>query len=517
MKKRILLIIAVVISLIVLFSCTAEAASPDDSSIDSWENIFLQYWNVMNTEYPRFDTETDLDWDEVYEKYLPLFRELDYSDKEDSITAFGYFKEIAIRIDDCHYELIVRDNFKSFLWMNPSRERKWENKSGGNNSSYPDVSSDGALISVDGKTVINLEDDEKADRELSVFYGGVEGYYEVKNLTDAGSFHSTGTTFKSSLGYSFKTYENPQTDEEKAWNEIVNVFDIDGFSYYYGVTEENIFYFYFSSFISYVDNPLSQPLLFKEILTDDDKAVLGEKFVEFHDYLWNTEKGYDFTGKIRYFKGIYELFEILREIGRNDTCRMTDDEGKEESYPVKGVIMDLRSNSGGDNRTLETIFGSFFKNETKFAETRYKTGYPRFEYGPWLDMMIETEYCNGVRDYDKPFVVITNGNSISCAELSASIAKNLMKKGAVTGGTTYGATCTKAQRTLYHSGSFSSGKLDIVMASFETKLKTLDGGSRSFENIGIEPSSGLAVDVDDSYLSDRRFEAAVKWVNVSVV
>lgn len=502
MTKRVFSIILVSISIVMLASCTFDITSPDDSPDDSWESIFLQYWNVMNAEYVRFETESDLDWDEVYEKYLPLFKELDYSSKDDSITAFKYFKEIAVNIDDSHYDLIVRDNFNNFLWMSPARERKWESKSGLDHRSYPDVSSNGLLISVDGKTVISLEDEEMADKELREFYGAVEGYYEVKDLTSEKSFHESGTSFKTSSSCTFKTYENPSSEKEKAWNEIVNTFDIDGFSYYYGVTEENIFYFYFSSFISYVDNPLSEELIYKETLSEEDKEKLGGKYIVLHDYLWAN-----LPESVPYFKGIYDMFTILGEIGKDGICRINGD-----TYTITGVIMDLRSNSGGDNSTLETIFGSFFRSETKFAETRYKVGYSRYEYGPWLDMTIEETYCNGVRDYEDPFVVITNGNSISCAELSAAIIKNLMKNGAVAGGTTYGATCTKVPRSLYHSGSFSSKNLNIVMASVETKFKTKSGEYVSYENKGIEPTEGLSVDVDDTYKTDTRFEKAVEWV-----
>lgn len=507
MKKTLAMIITIA-SILIISSCTAGAAAPDDS----WESVFLQFWNTMNMEYVRFSAQADLDWDTVYEKYLPLFRGLDYSNEEDSIKAFGYFKEIAINIDDCHFDLIVRDNFKNYLWMSPARERKWESRSGRKSSSFPDVSSDGSLISVDGKTKISLEDDEEADAQLAQFYGGVEGYYEVKNLTEKGSFHNTGTTFKTSMGYSFKTYDNAETQEQKAWNLIVNAFDTDGFSYYYGVTEDDIFYFYFSSFISFVDTPLSEDLLYKKTLTEEEKEKLGEKYVRFHDYLWDTGSGYDFSDRIQYFRGIYEMFEILKEIGKDGTCRIEGSDGTDEVYTIKGVVMDIRSNSGGDNSTLETIFGSFFKEETKIGETRYKDGYSRYEYGPWMDLSIEKSFCNGVKDYEGPFVVITNGNSISCAELSASIAKNLMARGVVTGGTTYGATCSKVKRSLYHSGSFSSMNLNIVMASLETKLLTGDGTCVSYENRGIEPTTGLEVSVDDTYTRDTRFEAALDWV-----
>ncbi len=514
--KKALSIILIVISVILLSSCTAEAASPDDS----WEKVFLQYWNEMNMEYAHFDIETDLDWDAVYEKYLPLFQKLDYSDVNDSLKAFRYFKEIAINIDDGHYDLIIRDNFKNSLLMSPARERKWAQRTGKSYLSFPDViwsmEQYGHIVSVDGVADIETEDDAKSEAELLKYYeDAIEGYSEVTKLTSSNVFH-TGTGFKASQGYSFKsvpshTDGSKLDDQESAWNEVVAAFNIDGFSYYYGVTDDNIFYFYFSSFISYMNKYLSEELLFKETLTPEEKNSLSENSRKLHDYLWDKSSRYDLTGYIKDFEGIKKMFDALTSIGKTGTCTMTNSSGAEETYEIEGVIMDVRSNSGGDNSTLETIFGSFFSSETKFAETKYKDGYSRYEYGPWIDMSIEQSFCTAEQDYGKPFVVLTNGNSISCAELSASIAKNIMKNGAVIGGTTYGGTYTMAQRSLYHSGTFSSKNVGIQMTTFETRYVARDGSFVSYEVCGIEPDKTVAV--DETYTTDARFASAVQWVN----
>ena len=516
--KKALSLILIIVSLVLLSSCTVESVAPDDS----WESVFLQFWNEMNMEYVHFDNETDLDWDEVYDKYLPLFKNLDYSNVEDSLTAFMYFKEIAINIDDGHYQLTVRDNFNNSLYMSPSTERKWMAATeSGNSNGFPDViwnSSDpSSIMSVDKTYEVSADVSDTA----SFFETAIEGYSEVKKLTDAGSFHNSGTTFKAFKSCTFSVKEAADatqslTGEEKAWNEIVKALGLDGCTYYYGVTEGDIFYFYFSSFFSYAGTPLSDELTYKETLTEEEKATLKEKklgntnYLIFHDYLWDKSSGYDLSGKIQYLRGIYEMFQILKSIGKDNTCSMTNSSGSKETYNVKGVIMDVRNNGGGDNTTLEAIFGSFFRDETKFAETRYKDGYNRYEYGPWMDLTIEKEYCTATEDYSKPFVIITNGYSLSCSELSASIVKNLMKKGIVVGGTTYGATCTIARRALYGSGNFSSKNLGIFMTSFETNLRTKDGSYASFEVKGITPTDGQEVSVDTTYASDRRFEAAVR-------
>ncbi len=180
--RRKLTLLLIVMVLVLSTACTVDAAAPDDS----WENVFLQFWNTMNMEYVHFDIEDDLDWDEIYEKYVPLFRNLDYSDINDSLTAFRYFKEIAIKIDDYHYKLTVRDNFGNTLWMSPSTERKWEERTGNDHISFPDViwvrSNPSYIMSVDEKNKISAE-----TGDTSSFYDeAIEGYNEVKNLIGEG-------------------------------------------------------------------------------------------------------------------------------------------------------------------------------------------------------------------------------------------------------------------------------------------------------------------------------------------
>lgn len=512
--RRKLTLIVIVMVLILFTACTVDAVAPDDS----WENVFLQFWNTMNMEYVHFDIEDDLDWDEIYEKYIPLFRALDYSDINDSLTAFRYFKEIAIRIDDYHYKLTVRDNFGNTLWMSPSTERKWEERTGNDHISFPDViwvrSNPSYIMSVDEKNKISAE-----TGDTSSFYDeAIEGYNEVKNLIGEGSpedggwgnFHNT-SSFKAEYGYRFITNDEAEEKGEKMWSSIVEALGLGDFSYFYGVTEDNIFYFYFSSFISYRNTPISNSLLYREGLTDDELETMSEEEQKLYRAIWDKTE-YDLSSRLKYIEGVYNMFTILESIGKSGKCTMLSSSGAETEYEIAGVIMDVRSNGGGDNSTLETIFGSFLSKETKFGITRYKGGYSRYEYGPWIDLTIESSYCKAEKDYDKPFVVIANGNSVSCAELSASIAKNVMKNGASVGSTTYGATCSIVNRDTYHSGPFSSKNLGVYTTTFETLLLSQDGSYRSFESKGIEPSEG-AVAVDGNYGIDTRFEAAVKWIS----
>ncbi len=541
--RKTLSLILIVLALLLFTACTNDIKAPDDS----WENIFLQYWNAMNTEYVHFD-DSKLDWDKVYDDYLPKFQALDYTEPLDSLEAFRYFKEISRNVDDYHYNLKVRDGFGSSLNISPALENKWAAATDGDISSFPDVTWVDSTLgitylkSVDGKTIITSVN---KNTYIDEFIGKVEGIMEVKKLRgdsdsvkgEWGNFLKGTTTFKTSTGFDFSVFSEPNQYSDAAdiaAYSVVSGLGLGSFSYYYGVTSDDIFYFYISEFAATVLEDFLD-VLYTESLTEEQKQTLKENgLYQLYCLIWcqDDESGsygpvynlQDYTLKyvddggnskteninlIEKLKGVYDLYKILNSIGTTDKCKMVNASGVEEEFTVKGIIMDVRSNGGGAVYFLEKLMGCFFKEPTVIGKSRYKDGYSRLEFSPWMEFKLE--YSNGTKDYDKPFAIITNGYSVSCSEISSSIVKNLMAKGAVIGGNTYGGTCALTDRNVYHSGPFTSNSLTIYTTTYETELKTKDGKFEDMEGKGIAPD--VSVDVDTTYATDKRFEAAVKWVN----
>ncbi len=533
-------------ALLLLASCTNDIKAPDDS----WENVFLQYWNAMNTEYVHFDTDSDLDWDRVYDEYLPRFQALDYTIQTDSLTAFKYFKEISLKVDDYHYSLTVKDGFGSCLKISPALERKWyegeqKNPTEGTEDnpytimSFPDITWVDSLYgitylkSVD--TRVTVTSSGTSQQKYIEMLDKVEGVLETQKL--ASVFHKA--SYKAWEGYTFDisapTAATTNPADIAAYS-VVSALALSGVEYYYGVTDDDIFYFYISSFAG---TPLEEEmdLVYTKDLDEEEREKLHMKsLLQLHDLMWCIDEStgkpvpsdsdyyYDLTkyevtvtdkstgttsteevNLIEKLEGVYNLYKALQSIGKGDKCEI-----KGTECPVKGVVMDVRSNGGGAVYTLEKIFGCFFKEETVFAKSRYKDGYSRLEYSPWVDFKIEDIYCNGIRDYDKPFAIITNGFSVSCSELSASIVQNLFQNGAVIGSQTYGGTCGLTDRNIYHSGPFTSNSLSIYTTTYETELRMKDGSYVNLEGKGITPDE--IVDTATDFSTDTRFEAAVKWV-----
>ncbi len=539
MKKISLLIIS--IFLLFFVSCSSEVEAPDNS----WEDVFKQYWNVMNTEYVHFSEDMSYDWDRIYEKYLPLFRALDYTNSEDSIKAFKYFKEIAVGVHDNHYNLTVKDGLGNTLKTSPALLNKYAS-AGGDIMDFPDVKVSGFMVE-ETVTINNPADSVDAATMRKIYKTAIPSIFEIDNLIQGiditededtnsssgdetyGYFHSTDgnidTEFPDNAyyGYTLKKFTEREiakldSNEDQfvamEWNSVVEAIGVG--SYFFGVNKDNVFYLYFSEF----GHPFYLiDIMTKETLTEEEKKVINSNN-ELKDLRENTrriltvdyEEIVDQTFKakigegIKGILGLQKMYEALLSVTATNEFKYEVTEGTEVTKPVKGIIVDLRGNGGGAIAFLSAIWGSFFSSERQFGYVRYKSGYSRYEYTPWVSFSLGKDYINEdlSSDYLKPVAVLVNGYSVSCSELSCVIAK-LLPKAVIIGHTTFGGTCALTDRTIYNSGPFSSEHLSIYTTTYQFK----DINGNNYETIGITPDipTELNPTKDDAYIE------AVKWVN----
>ena len=113
--KRFLMILSAI--LVLLSSCRVQ---PDietpQSEISSWEDIFISYWENMNTNYIFWNIDSpEGEWDMVYDEYLPLFRDLGSVFDENTLSqATEYFYQIMIdELSDFHYSFSLGNYFVS--------------------------------------------------------------------------------------------------------------------------------------------------------------------------------------------------------------------------------------------------------------------------------------------------------------------------------------------------------------------------------------------------------------------
>lgn len=178
--------------------------------------------------------------------------------------------------------------------------------------------------------------------------------------------------------------------------------------------------------------------------------------------------------RIREFDGVTidQFNEAMAELNASD---------------MKGLILDLRSNPGGD-LTAVTEVARRILPEGLIVYTEEKDG-TRTEYN-----------CTGEHELQIPLVVLVNGYSASASEILAGAIKDY-NKGTIIGTTTYGKGIVQR---IHRLGDGTAVKL-TVSAYFTPSGNNIHG-------IGIEPDIELEYDYDayEADGTDNQVEKAIE-------
>ena len=495
MKKILPLILLIAIAFI---SCTANVANPSDYDEKTWEGLFKQYWTVMDEDYVHF-SRNDIDWDSMYNEYLSKFQALDYNNEADSFTAFRYFKEMSENITDYHFSLGVTDNFDKKLSFSPAMEAKWiEKNPTKSREEFPDIvvewDADGKA-----KTYSSIKKDRTYTYEerKDVLRNAVNGIFEVSDLGDN---HHNGTTgYVEKLQSDIESIGRPYSDDAD-WNKFIEKLDVGSLSYFFGVTDNYVAYFYISEFpsllvLSSYDDEHGWVPLYTQIAT----------LKRYYDELTEDEQ----ESIDLFSQGLSQIIlGELNSIGKNNQAfKISNPDIKYDD--IKGMIFDVRSNGGGAVAFVNILFANFFQEDKVIGYTRYKDGYSKYEYTPWIEMKLTSILGDEARpnhDYDKPFAILTNEYSVSCSELSTLTVKKLMKNGKQFGITTWGGTCGLTDRNLYQSGPYKNSEENLSVYTTTYQFKDMDG--KSYESEGFTPDE--KVDLNTAH--DNVFDKAVEWI-----
>ena len=204
--------------------------------------------------------------------------------------------------------------------------------------------------------------------------------------------------------------------------------------------------------------------------------------------------GYDITSNIIYdtYKGyVYKTaFAEAKEYLTTDT-----DKGK-----CLGLILDNRSNSGGNNMDLKYVIGLYTDSSHVIGKTQYKQGFGKYDLTNAVNYVIypntESEYYVG--SLDVPYVVLCDLHSVSNGEI-VSAGISTLPTGYSIGERTWGGTgplytSVYGDDNYTYGGSFGNknGPLYVYTSSFWNKLKVKDSSSgetvfKSLEGIGFTP------------------------------
>lgn len=176
---------------------------------------------------------------------------------------------------------------------------------------------------------------------------------------------------------------------------------------------------------------------------------------------------------------------------------------KQSTNPIKGVILDLRSNSGGEIIDLNFFAGKLVNKDITFGYTRGKSGLGKLSYLPWLESRLKRDPAY---ETTVPVVLLADNFSASLAEIMTLALKS--PKNLVIGEQTYGATGAISDAAIFNSGSFELGNFASVTTS-AVEFKGIDG--TFYENVGITPDLYVPFNLQElARNKDLQLELAIR-------
>ncbi len=170
----------------------------------------------------------------------------------------------------------------------------------------------------------------------------------------------------------------------------------------------------------------------------------------------------------------------------------------------KGVIIDVRSNQGGDISDLNFLLGRLIEKPLLFGFTQVKSNDGRFEYTPWIDALINPP--DNAHVINRPIVVLADMVSASLAE-TVVMAIRAMPLSKFIGESTWGATGPITSENVFNDGQFViSGFMNVQTSS--CKFKYID--NKIYENRGFAPDIYLqSNEAELSNGKDSQLEKAI--------
>lgn len=479
----------------------------------SFENQFTDLWTALNCNYGIWDYEASfgLDWDDVYEKYLPQFKALDQKETVTDEELKKIYTEVVNPLHDGHL-LVQVQNLKtgSFLNIFPSSDRLLETR----------------------KEALTRDTAFKLD--MSAYLALDEGPMRItESQVPAGApLKKAGETFASAYRLTSPIIDagvpSPDAPEmTKLLYELAVGFQADFFTFVSTAANQGM-----AAAIKLANNMVLKHGLLAKLLGITFSPVdpgLGDKDPGLEYYLFDDAIPYlrisDFSLTPWLGDQAYAELNQLHDPGTDafraelqaahkawlDAITRLKTAGK-----LKGVILDIRTNGGGYSNDFQYLVGALVPSGGfSFFKVRTKGGIGRYDYLPAMDFYYPTLKEDHTVVDQEPIVVLCNSRSVSMAEISSAAAKSL-PNGYLLGSRTWGAlsslTTDQTRYTDQYAGVVGEMGKTPFYAYIPRRVSIFPEGI--LEGVGITPD--IEVDLDLPRLRnehlDNQLERAVDFI-----
>ncbi|MBO4249747.1 MAG: hypothetical protein J5884_00670 [Paludibacteraceae bacterium] len=471
----------------------------------NFEQQFIGLWTALNENYCIWDFELEqgLDWDEVYYKYLPQFQALDQKQEVTDEELMKLYGEVLFPLHDGHANFQVRNLSNGhFLGFNPSLER---------NKSRPDCQ-----FSMGFTPDIKAYTDIPGDCHIAQFQSASSTQIQfISNSLD-----------KASKVVDAKLEELEQketlTEEEQLIVQYGKMFlkdasSLEGMSLSEGYSMYNkicVRYAMLADLLGFELTPVDETLA--NYTLDVASAYLdagiayfrfsGFNLSPFLDPGWNVlNLANPSTKAIQ--QSIYDVwkawFDKIQEL--------------KKSNALKGVIIDVRSNTGGYNNDFQFALGALLPSGGFSGHMeRTKAGTGRYDFAPMTPFTFNTYKEEHVVISEEPIVVLANGFSVSMAEMTSLSTKSIANARLV-GMRTWGGLCSLVTDPAFYSDAYSGSfgvKNQTPFYAYLPQFVSILPELGILEGTGVTPDIEVAFDQSlyESTGRDNQFERAVQYI-----
>jgi len=293
-------------------------------------------------------------------------------------------------------------------------------------------------------------------------------------------------------------------------------------------TKYNSWYDVYNAYAPKVSPDMSEDALFKVCadmldelgdphvgLKNHNRAYSGYKLIFTNFDLSEVKKKLNGDGNSNYKNFVYGTFEDNPDIGYiYISSFLRDDpeiEGQEWGKKIddiidslantKALILDVRSNGGGDGMIAEYIASRFASEHKDYIKSRTKNGPGPNDFSATIIRTVKSisKASNNKYGYTKPIVLLTNGRTVSAAEWF-TLALKTQSHITQIGTTTCGAFSSRHDHYMINGWMYSVSPERVT-----------DANDVCWEGEGISPDDENII--ENEYLNDKQLAKAIEFLS----
>ena len=474
----------------------------------SYAGKFKVLWNALNQNYSLWDYEREngLDWDAVYDEYLPQFEELDKQDDVSDDDLEELLAKVVAPLHDGHMSVMVKNHATgNYVKAIPARIRNLARPDYVVSKSYhPSLeyysNVENGEIEVDEEGNPCYMEYSSSVEKLMEYFTETQGIglqWIVKEIDKLQEL-VTPTVEQVDRLHALETLRKEIMKAET--NHDVATFNALALQYgYLGVPGFNPIFADFQDFGMTIRYALLKGNV--AYLYISDFSLLPYLSEEYHkDYFAKANS--QALEQAEKLKNVWEhWFDDIQQLHKN---------GK-----LGGVIIDVRGNGGGFMHDFQYVMGALLPSGGfSFYQMRFKRGTGRLDYSPLMPMVMPT-MKEAHETITEPIAVLANCGSVSMSEMT-SLSTKYIDNARLIGKRTWGGLCAlSGNESFSYNYVTHIGVEDVtpvyvylpMVASFTHEGKILEG-------IGITPDIEVDLDVEQFKLTgkDSQLDRALEYI-----